>query len=348
MKSLAILLILIFFSAIDAYSQARTSFHVDDAAIMKYAGERTHQMQYRVGRQTGEKLGAYADKNAIRVYSTNELSQIGAHCESVQIPNPANPDDPYDMIDTTICEPFDPGVDHSWILYPGSTFKSNTWKEIKSVGVFYDNSPSGSPLLYFYRRSDLDSRLMPEEKRLLQAYLDYTNPAGHKMDSVIISDTLLKTFITNWYDSVSSFIYHKVEKGSMVIWQNDSLTQRLPLDNLERFECYTVQTPNPFNPDDPYDMIDTTVCKAFLPSELKGFAASYDWVVKDIGPVPQLKGIGLLHQPRIAEIELPNTSMFWLKAEDTKKAVPQQDWLLMTDIFNFHLLSSIERDYYWR
>jgi hypothetical protein len=316
---------------------------------MRYVSERAHQMRYRIGLQTGEKLNAYGDKNLRRVYSRDELFWIGADSETVQIANPANPDDPYDMIDTTIYNPFDPSGDYSWILYPNEYFRSNDWKEIKSVGISYKYYGKDS-LLYRYRRSDLDSRLLPEEKRLLQAYLNYANPAGRQMESIAVSDTLLKKFMLAWYDSVSTALYHKIENGEIKIFRNDSLEGELSLKDLEKLggNCFTVQISNPANPNDPYDMIDTTVCDPFNPSDLKGFSAAYDWTARATGSCNSLRGIGLLFSQMLAEIELPERSMFWIKTEDAQKFIPQQDWLLMTELFNFQLLSSVEKDYYTR
>lgn len=53
-------------------------------------------------------LTPYRSDSLISIYTPEEVKELGIIKENTQIINPANPDDPYDLIDTTIVTPFDP------------------------------------------------------------------------------------------------------------------------------------------------------------------------------------------------------------------------------------------------
>jgi hypothetical protein len=62
-----------------------------------------------------ETLAAYKDDSLVTKYNP-EVSERGSVTENKQVPNPNNPDDIYDLIDTTIITPFDPEKIIKWRL----------------------------------------------------------------------------------------------------------------------------------------------------------------------------------------------------------------------------------------
>jgi hypothetical protein len=340
-------------------AQPHTGFKMNEDELTRYVSRRFDYLKDRVGRLPGYKINAYADWNLRKVYDKEEAIERGASCETVTLQNPNNPNDPYDTIDTTVCTLLDPFKISAWVLRQGKTFKSNKWQDVKAIGVFFNtgfdwdttgNAITGGrdSFLYYIRKSDFESTILPEEGRMLQAYLDYVNPAGKHLDSVVISYPLLKDFIQGWYDSVSTGLYRNILLGRITPYWRDTVNRAMTPDEVQKIGGYCATVEVQINPDDPYDVIDSVVCTAFDPRGLTGLAVSHEWDLKDINPTAQLRGIGLLYRPVIGEVELPDQTMFWMHSEDVKKSLREKDWLVLTDMLNFQLLWSVQEEYYWR
>jgi hypothetical protein len=122
----------------------------------------------------------------------------------------------------------------------------------------------------------------------------------------------------------------------------------MSLKDLEKLggQCMTQQYPNPANPKDPHDFIDSTTCLSFTLDRLLGFGFLAEWNFEDTNSRVQLRGIALTFEQYIGPIQLRERPMFWMKAEDVRQKVMQGDWLMLNDIYHFCLLSKIEDEYY--
>lgn len=334
------------------HAQNRTSTRINEGRLDGFAETTFQAMRFYVGRMpyyTG--INVYADRGLTKAYAMQELTTLFSSCETVTIPDPYDPDDPYKLIDTILCTPFDPYSITGWVLYAGKNkFLRNQWKEVASIRAGKYPERTDGALPYYYKAADVNKYLTDGEKRLLNAFIAFDDPHARNSDSVVVSDSLLKRFIAAWYDSVSTSLYRSINKGTVTLYNSDSLKYELTLAELDELGgyCETAQYPNPANPNDPYDLIDSTVCTPFDPAKFTGFGMGYEWKLAPFNSQARLRTISLLFKQSIVEIELPERPMFYIKAEDVKKLLPETDWLLMNDIFNYGVLSTIDKQYYWR
>ena len=75
-------------------------------------------------------------------------------------------------------------------------------------------------------------------------------------------------------------IWNAAMNGEVTAYVNDSLTSiKTPEDVLKEVSIETtVMIPNPDNPDDPYDLVPTTVSEVYEPSKIVKYRLMEDWI----------------------------------------------------------------------
>ena len=128
-------------------------------------------------------------------------------------------------------------------------------------------------------------------------------------------------------------IWNAAMNGEVSAYVNDSLTSiKTPEDVLKEVSIETtVMIPNPDNPDDPYDLVPTTVSETYEPIKIVKYRIMEDWIFdynySDFRA--RIIAIAPLWRP-ITEsgLELGETPIYWIKMDDLR------DKLSGEEVFN--------------
>ncbi len=125
-------------------------------------------------------------------------------------------------------------------------------------------------------------------------------------------------------------VWNAAMNGDVTAYVNDSLTSMVtPEDILKQVSIETtVMVPNPDNPDDPYDLVPTTVKETYEPSKIVKYRIMEDWIFdynySDFRA--RIIAIAPLWRP-ITEsgLELGETPMYWIKMDDLRSTLANQE-----------------------
>ncbi|NNJ54842.1 MAG: gliding motility protein GldN [Bacteroidia bacterium] len=128
-------------------------------------------------------------------------------------------------------------------------------------------------------------------------------------------------------------VWNAAMNGEVSAYVNDSLTSiKTPEDVLKEVSIETtVMIPNPDNPDDPYDLVPTTVSEVYEPNKIVKYRIMEDWIFdynySDFRA--RIIAIAPLWRP-ITEsgLELGETPIYWIKMDDLR------DKLSGEEVFN--------------
>jgi gliding motility associated protien GldN len=125
-------------------------------------------------------------------------------------------------------------------------------------------------------------------------------------------------------------VWNAAMNGEVTAYANDSLTSiKTPEDITKEISLETsVQVPNPDNPDDPYDLITTTVTETLDPSKIQKYRIMEDWIFdynysdfksRIIAIAPLIKPL------TESGIELGEVPLYWLKMDDLRDKLSQEE-----------------------
>ena len=125
-------------------------------------------------------------------------------------------------------------------------------------------------------------------------------------------------------------VWNAAMNGEVTAYANDSLTSiKTPEDITKEISLETsVQIPNPDNPDDPYDLITTTVTETLDPSKIQKYRIMEDWIFdynysdfksRIIAIAPLIKPL------TESGIELGEVPLYWLKMDDLRDKLSQEE-----------------------
>lgn len=125
-------------------------------------------------------------------------------------------------------------------------------------------------------------------------------------------------------------VWNAAMNGEVTAYANDSLTSiKTPEDITKEISLETsVQVPNPDNPDDPYDLITTTVTETLDPSKIQKYRIMEDWIFdynysdfksRIIAIAPLIKPL------TESGIELGEIPLYWLKMDDLRDKLSQEE-----------------------
>jgi gliding motility associated protien GldN len=125
-------------------------------------------------------------------------------------------------------------------------------------------------------------------------------------------------------------IWNAVLNGDVTAYSSDSLTTIItPEEVTENVSIEsTTQIPNPMNPDDPYDLIDTTIFIEYEPQNIQKYRIMEDWIFdynySDFRA--RIIAIAPLWQP-ITEtgVELGEQPLYWVKMDDLRPGLANQE-----------------------
>lgn len=125
-------------------------------------------------------------------------------------------------------------------------------------------------------------------------------------------------------------VWNAAMNGEVNAYINDSLTSIItPEDLVSKISTESqVSVPNPENPDDPYDLVLITVKETYEPQKIVKYRIMEDWIFdynysdfrsRIIAIAP------LWRQPTESGIELGESPLFWLKMEDMRDKLSQEE-----------------------
>lgn len=254
------------------------------------------------------------DEGKIKIYSDSLLKTAISYQDYyelitvktlIQVPNPMNPDDIYDLIDTFVYE----------TLYPSDLvlLDNGSVEWVNDIGFKIYISYKGFKKI-------LDARLV--------SLLEY-----FKLNSLNeINEKSLVPFCRQQVKEQGKKVFeHGINKKVTGYWDNSFTKTFTPEEIQERGTIYeNKQHQNPYNPDDPYDLIDTVVATDFDPETINVLRAYFQWKNNGVKTEAEFVGFAPLYRPMMAGILLPPTSIFVIKSTDYFKHIhktEKQFWL---------------------
>lgn len=125
-------------------------------------------------------------------------------------------------------------------------------------------------------------------------------------------------------------VWNAALNGEVTAYLNDSLTSIITPEDITKSVSIetTVYIPNPDNPDDPYDLIPTTVYETYEPEKIAKYRIMEDWIFdynySDFRA--RIIAIAPLWKPLTESgIELGEVPLYWLKMEDLRDKLSQEE-----------------------
>jgi hypothetical protein len=260
-----------------------------------------------------------------------------------------------------------PAEINKWILYSEKSAPIGSWNQVSSVGFscryIYEKGKSiwkpeiiidKDSVICYVKAEDITPMLRPDERRLLDKYFAFSSV---KKSPVILQDSTLMEMAEDWYRSCAHQVFTAADNGQVKVYSSDSFTRFYSQEFFKKVmqNCRVV---NPYIPGPvqiitypggtflAQDIYDSTVCWNLTADSMLGFSFAYEWTMTEEGPLPKLKSIGLMYYRYVSGVHLP--VQFWMPSEEIKKIVQAEDWLLLTDIFNSHLILTLNHDGFYR
>ena len=170
-----------------------------------------------------------------------------------------------------------------------------------------------------------------ERKAVPYRYIREANVKWSKRIHRVIDAREKQNKIMHWpKNPFYLIIWNAAMKGEVTAFMNDSLTTIITPEQIsEKISTETtVMIPNPDNPDDPYDLVQTTVVETYEPSKIEKYRIMEDWIfdynysdfrARIIAIAPLWK------QPTESGIELGESAIYWIKMDDLRDKLAQEE-----------------------
>jgi gliding motility associated protien GldN len=188
-----------------------------------------------------------------------------------------------------------------------------------------------------YLQYNYDKRAVAERKVIPYPPLREADVLYAKRVQRVIDTREKKNMIMNWpINPFNKLLFDLTSKGAdkkgfgkLKMYRTDSLDKAMTIEDFEKIggSCESVQIPNPLNPDDPYDMIDTTICTPFDPMNVNRFMVYEEWVFdKQRGMFfPRIIAIAPLFKQTIGGVELAERPMFYVSFEELRPIIINEE-----------------------
>lgn len=194
---------------------------------------------------------------------------------------------------------------------------------LMSVGAFAQNS--------VYEDYTYPHQAVKERKVIPHRYIREANVKWSKRIHRVIDTREKQNKIMHWpRNPFYNIIWNAAMSGEVKPYANDSLTRTLTEEELkEKTEIETtVLIPNPENPDDPYDLIETIVPVVVEPSSFKKYRIMEDWIFdfnySDFRAT--IIAIAPLFKPLTESgIDLGEQELFWVKMDEFRPILVNQE-----------------------
>ena len=161
-------------------------------------------------------------------------------------------------------------------------------------------------------------------------HLREADVAYQKRIERIIDSREKQNVVLNWpRNHFGTLIYKNVLEGNLPAYRNDSLFSIYTSEEVQ--ERGVVKEPtqivDPNNPDDPYALIDTTITTPFDPVKIIKWRIMEDWIFdkKHSTMIVRIIAIAPMYKPNIGGVELPEQPLFWIKYDEARKILVNQE-----------------------
>jgi hypothetical protein len=284
-----------FFVSVNVFGQpfntSATAFSALDVANYCLAGEVEITNLLYQGLQKGE----------LTVYADNKLQKPLTLAQFDELTRKTNPnylvsdgDEFCTFSPSTVNEPFCPGCTYGFIFDNGDVIAYWLWADVK-----------------VYLSYKALCKLLPQR---CVAQLNFYKAMGLKntQDSALdnLSSTRFKKWTTSWYNWGIT--------GELKPYKNDSLASFYSTAQIKERTAYqqVVQIPNPANPADKYDMMDSFYYRNFTVDSVKRILVYYSWQNNGFALQGSLVALAPMFRPHVAGLTLPYYPIFLLKAGD--------------------------------
>ena len=245
------------------------------------------------------KLMAHATPLLNEKLTWQEFQNLSAKKRKAQIQNPNNPDDIYDLIDTVITPFATP--------WQALGFEVDYSKDVFTE-VFSDTQKA------YFKIDDIKTVISNEQVAFLNSIKKYSIKAITDSSLVLISDSL--------FHQTASLLYHIGTSGKETAYSSLFFDQEISVERIKNIGQHYFQTsiPNPNNPEDIYDLIDTVIRVSFhdtLPKHIKVF---YTWEeIEDYQYKIKPYAFAPMYLPAIGDTKLKPINIFLLMANGVEQ-----------------------------
>lgn len=228
------------------------------------------------------------------------------------IPNPYNPDDIYDLIDTVILD---------WSMAQDFVIPDK-----KAIGLIFANDTK------MYVKQNQVKRLLGKRST---AVFDFFNHSGLTM----ISDSELAVFWSNYVKQLGKQLYLYGFGGEVKAYRNDSLQSTYTIEEIKDRVLISdwQQIQNPNNPGDIYDLIDTVIVTEFNPDSINTIRLLFEWQTEGFETEAKFIAIAPLFKPFVAGIQLSRTPIFWVADEEYLKKLNKVEKAFWPHFYSYML-----------
>ncbi len=317
MKHLKLFVTTLFFLiSADLFSQmpepARANFNFID--LLNYTTVHSWRMMDKIKENIDEgKLPIYKDSGLKELHPLQDFYDNLYKKRYVKISNPMNPDDIYDLIDTFIYE---------GLYYPSELcFQDNS-----ALKLEYSNG-----MIVYVSLNKVRKQMDKYYNNIIDYYLakNFTTITGKG----------LIDFCKSEIRDLGIKFYNYGISGQLKAYRYDSLTTTYTIEEiLDRVSIkVNTQHPNPNNPDDIYDLIDSVTTYGFNPDTIDVLRIYSEWEAKESGAEITFTALAPMFKPVAAGLQLPYTPIFNLKFQEVFKRMPKTEKLFWQHFFTFFI-----------
>lgn len=265
------------------------------------------------------KLTAYKDSSFTSRYSQEDFNNLGIFREQIQIINPLNLDDVYDLIDTTVLSPFDPFTFHSLVI--GGKNIRYVMNDLESC---------------YFKKSDVKKVVAAEQKWLLSYW---ENNLG-----TVISTARMPVIGQDKIRGLGMLLYKTGISGNLKAYRNDSLTSFYAAEELPAIGT-SIDHMQSVDPLDPSNVTEILLSRLFDPTGInRVFFSLVPYSNGGKQFVFNYQALAPTYRPMIGGIELPLQSMFWIRQEDTKKYLNTEEQHFWSVVLFYAIQKNIHPD----
>lgn len=301
-------------------AHSRTGFNYID--LLNYTSFCKNELAFNIKKEVDKgKIKLYKDIALENEMNYNEFFKLITVKDYVQIPNPANPDDIYDLIDTVIYDevyPSDFIFHNNKVVEFSNAYGAKVFLKYKQVKKVLDDRQLS--LIKFYKKHGLE----------------------------LIADKTLLPFCKKQVSQVGKRLYQLGTEGKIKCHNNDSLSSIITSKEIIDWTSIRVnkQVQNPENPEDPYDLIDTVITYDYNPDSINTIRVYFEWENEKLESQLKMYSIAPLYKPFVGGIELPLTPVFHVKASTYKDLIDKGEERFWGHFYTFLLKNKASSNYF--
>lgn len=316
-KLTALIILLLAFAASNAQTRNVSATSFGYAEMYEYMEVLRGEIAEKIYADVEKgKLTAYKTRLLDKPFTAKEFAELGVIADYVSMPNPENPDDFNDLVDTMIYTYIEPLLVNAIELdYP-------------KVLVLKVDSVNRA----FFSLAEVKKQLYGDQ----QAWIDFF--ISKKF--IILDRQGLKTFAEKDFNQLALKWYELGASGKVKAYQDKRMDSTYTIEEIKGRGDYKINfsIQNPKNPTDKYDLIDSVETIKFDPETINRLLVYHSWNLHGKGgvSVSQL-AYAPIFTPIVAGFRLQPIPMFLLKPTDVSPFFTPQENNFYGNFFTFLL-----------